>query len=140
MGEKPTLIDSSGEMAEEASHVSSFAPHSQDKPYEAYKPKPRVHHLKIRRPGQGKISPAYRDLLHVSSDDAGTCFELVFRYLMVRVRGKNLGEVIDAIENHGCDFILEFHASIWKRPETGKPVIEKVEILGKEQDEGKEAA
>ncbi len=123
-------------MAEEDSYASSLTPDPQDKLYKAHGPKVRPFHLKIRRPGKGKESPSYRDLLHVRSDDTETHFEVIFRHLIVRIRGKNLGEVINAIENHVCDFILQYHDSLWPPPEPGKPVIEKIEILLPEPDKG----
>lgn len=132
------MIDSPGEMAEEDSHAS--APDPQDKLYKAHGPKVRPFHLKICRPGKGKESPSYHDLLHVRSNDAETHFEVIFRHLIIRVSGKNLGEVINAIENHVCDFIQEYHASLWPQPETGKAIIKKIEIPLEEPDKPDKAA
>jgi hypothetical protein len=54
-------------------------------------------------------APAYSYLLDVSYDRrAYTSVLLVFSFMLVRIRGKNLRPIIEALKLHTCEFIAEF--------------------------------
>jgi len=121
--------------ARETLTVYSPASRVQRDSYEAYRKRARPPHLKIRLAG-GRRAPAYHHLLDIASNEAATELELVYRFLIVRIHGKNMGVIIDAIENHACDFIQEFNPLIFARPAPDAPIIEAIRFPADEQDSG----
>lgn len=104
--------------------------------YVAFDAKDMVARLKIRRATEPTRSPGYAYLLDVVYDGPfGTSFTLVFTFLMVFVRGRNLQPVIAALEMNTADFIQEFDASKWQKPTDEKaPFIESIKVVT--QDSG----
>jgi hypothetical protein len=102
--------------------------------YVAFDAKDKVDRLKIRRANDPTRSPGYAYLLDVVYDGSyGTNFVLVFTFLMVLVRGKNLQPVILALEMGTADFIQEFDADRWQKPKDEKaPFIESIEVVVQE--------
>jgi hypothetical protein len=102
--------------------------------YVAFEARDRVDRLKIRRANDPTRSPGYSYLLDVVYDgEFGTNFVLVYTYMMVLVRGKNLQPVITALEMSTANFIQEFDPDKWKKPADAKaPVIESIEVVVQE--------
>jgi hypothetical protein len=102
--------------------------------YFAFDAKDQVDRLKIRRSNDPTRSPGYAYLLDVVYDGQfGTQFILVFTFMMVFVRGRNLQPVITAIEMNTADFIQEFDPSKWQTPKDDKaPIIESIKVVTQE--------
>src|ERR1039458_492690 len=74
--------------------------------YAAFEAKDRVERLKIRRANGPTRSPGYAYLLEVVYDGSyGSNFVLVYTFLMVLVRGRNLQPVILALEMGTAELI-----------------------------------
>lgn len=103
--------------------------------YVAFDCKDKVDRLKIRRANDPTRSPGYVYLLDVVYDDKfGTNFVLVFTFLMVLVRGRNLQGLISALEMGTADFIQEFDADRWKKPtDAATPFIESIQVVVQEK-------
>lgn len=102
--------------------------------YAAFGAKDKVLRLRIRRALAPTRSPGYTYLLDVVYDGSyGTNFVLVFTFLMVLVRGRNLQPVVSALENGMADFIQEFDSDRWQKPgDDSAPVIESIEVVVQE--------
>ena len=102
--------------------------------YVAFGAKDKVDRLKIRRANDPTRAPGYAYLLDVVYDGPyGTNFVLVYTFLMVLVRGRNLQAVVTALETGAADFIQEFDAGRWKMPvDTAAPFIESIKVIVKE--------
>lgn len=102
--------------------------------YVAFDAKDKVERLRIRRAMAPTRAPGYAYLLDVVYDGPyGTNFVLVYTFLMVLVRGKNLQPVIAALEGGMADFIQEFDPDRWARPaDPAAPVIESIEVVVQE--------
>jgi hypothetical protein len=114
-----------------ASMADATAPPKGGDEYAAFDARDRVDRLKIRRANAPTRSPGYAYLLDVVYDGAyGTNFVLVYTFLMVLVRGRNLQPVIMALEMGTAEFIQEFDADRWQEPKDGKlPFIESIEVV-----------
>jgi len=98
--------------------------------YVAYAGKDRVERLRIRRALAPTRAPRYLHLQDMSYDgDYGTNFVLVYDFMLVLVRGKNLQALISALESSAVDFIQEFHPDLWEKPADDAPFIESIEIV-----------
>lgn len=102
--------------------------------YVAFDAKDKVERLKIRRANDPARSPGYAYLLDVVSDGPyGTNFVLVYTFLMVLVRGKNLQNVVMALEMGTAEFIQEFDPDRWQKPTDERaPFIESIEVVVQE--------
>ena len=102
--------------------------------YVAFDAKDKLDRLRIRRAMAPTRSPGYAYLLDVVYDGPyGTNFVLVFTFMIVLVRGRNLQPVVAALESAMADFIQEFDADRWKVPTDPKaPFIESIEVIVKE--------
>ncbi len=102
--------------------------------YVAFDAKDKVDRLKIRRANDPTRSPGYAYLLDIVYDGPfGTNFVLVYTFLMVLVKGRNLQNVITALEMGTADFIQEFDADRWQVPaDTKAPFIESIEVVVQE--------
>lgn len=98
------------------------------KPYEGYRAQDRKpERVEIRSLQQPTHAPSYRYLLDVSFDGAyGTIINLVYSFVNVEIKGKNLQPVVYALLESRCDFIQQFDAREFVKPEDGKPVIESI--------------
>jgi hypothetical protein len=99
--------------------------------YLAFDAKDKVERLRIRRANAPTRSPGYAYLLDIAYDGSyGTNFALVYTFLLVLVRGRNLQGLITALENGMADFIQEFDADRWAKPTDPKAAfIESVEVV-----------
>ena len=102
--------------------------------YVAFDGKDKVSRLRIRRAMAPTRSPGYAYLMDVVYDGGyGTNFVLVYTFLMVLVRGKNLQALIYALENGMADFIQEFDSERWAKPaDANAAFIESIEIVVQE--------
>ncbi len=102
--------------------------------YVAFGAKDRVERLKIYRTMAPTRSPGYVYLLDVVYDGSfGTNFVLVYTFLMVLVRGKNLQSVVMALETGTADFIQEFDPERWAKPKDEKAaIIDSIEVVVQE--------
>ena len=72
----------------------------------------------------------YPFLLRVLEDGVyGESMALVFTFMGVLIRGRNLKPIIEAIDAETCEFIQEYDADRWPRPTDEKaPFIESIQI------------
>ena len=98
--------------------------------YMAFDAKDKVARLKIRRANDPTRSPGYNYLLDIVYDGPfGTNFVLVFTFMMVFVRGRNLQNLVMALETGTADFIQEFDSDRWQVPKDAKaPFIESIVV------------
>ncbi len=103
------------------------------KPYEAFDGKDRVERLQIKRVMGATHAPSYNYLLNISYDgEYGTNFVLTYSFaLMVQARGRNLQNVVGAIEKGYCKFIQQFDPDEHAPPAEGEPVIEVLDVVVK---------
>ena len=89
--------------------------------------------FRIYRPLAPTHSPRYYDLEDITYDGHfGTNFVLHFSHMNVAVRGKNLQEVVIALQEHKAEFIREYHPEIWAKPSEDAPIIQSIQIVIKE--------
>jgi len=99
--------------------------------YLAFAAKDRVERLKIKRTNDPTRAPGYAYLLDIAYDgNHGTNFVLVYTFLMVLVRGKNLQPVIMALLAGTADYIQEFDPERWQKPaDANAALIESIEVV-----------
>jgi hypothetical protein len=102
--------------------------------YVAFGTKDKVFRLRIRRAMAPTRSPGYAYLLDVVYDGSfGTNFVLVYTFLMVLVRGRNLQQLVFALESGMAEFIQEFDPDRWAKPtDETAPFIESIEVVVQE--------
>lgn len=102
--------------------------------YVAFEAKDRVERLRIRRAMAPARSPGYAYLLDVVHDGPyGTNFVLVYTFLMVLVRGRNLQAVVAALEAGTAAYLQEFDPDLWPQPPgPAAPFIESIEVVVQE--------
>jgi hypothetical protein len=59
----------------------------------------------------------------------GTELALVYSFLMVKIKGRNLQPVIAAILDNRCEFIQDFDAREFLPPDPAAPLIESIEFV-----------
>jgi hypothetical protein len=92
--------------------------------------KDRVERLRIRRVMAPTRSPRYLHLQDMAYDgNFGTNFALMFEFMIVLVRGKNLQGVLTAIESGTADFIQQYDPDLWPKPADDAPFIESIEVI-----------
>ena len=106
--------------------------------YVAFDTKDRVARLKIFKKNYPTHMLGYHYLLDVVySGQNVTQIVLVFTFLMVFIKGKNLQPIVSALELGTADFIREFDASTWPKPdESQATVIENIKTVVKENGSG----
>lgn len=111
----------------------------------------RAFHAVDRRQIRLKIRPTlapwdrvtYSYLLHMPEDDHGTYLALVFTYLTVVIKGRNLQELAEAIADERCEFIQAYNPAKWSKPkDVSAAYIERIEIqaAARERSESEEEA
>ena len=115
--------------------TSRATPTGQSDEYVAFDAKDRLDRLRIRRAMAPTRAPGYAYLLDVVYDGPyGTNFVLVFTFMVVLVRGRNLQPVVAALEGGMAEFIQEFDPDRWKAPaDPNAPFIESIEVVVKEE-------
>lgn len=99
------------------------------KRYQAFDAKDKLVSLDIRRVLGTTHAPTYAYLLNIAFDhEYFTSFVLYYAFMQVKVRGKNLKEVITAIKLRKCEFIQDFHPGEYEPPEPDEPIIESIKV------------
>jgi hypothetical protein len=98
--------------------------------YVAFAAKDKTLYLDIRLARPPYHSPRNNLLVNVAHDGPfGTNFLVTYTTVSVLVRGRNLQEVVFAIQNHMAGYIQEFDPDKWPKPINDKaPFIERIEI------------
>jgi hypothetical protein len=65
----------------------------------------------------------------VSSSDYDDAFTLLYSFMAVEVKGRNLQEVRKAVQNGRCAFIQEYHENEFSSPRKGEPIIESIKLI-----------
>lgn len=100
--------------------------------YLAFNAQDRNKYLEIKTTKGINRAPAYAYLLDVISDgERGTEISLLFSFMMIEIRGKNLQELAHALAMRGCSFIQEFSPKAFSQPEPSATIIESIEIVAK---------
>jgi hypothetical protein len=99
--------------------------------YLAFDTKDNVYRLKVRCANASTHSLCYPYLLNVIYDGLhGTNFVLIYTFIAVLVKGRNLQGVITALEMSTADFLQEYDPKRWEKPKDEKaPFIESMEIV-----------
>ncbi|WP_156025289.1 hypothetical protein [Thermogemmatispora carboxidivorans] len=100
-------------------------------PYKAYdssgKPSPYIEIRCVTQPSQAPLS---RFLMAVVfSSDFDDAFTLIYSFMAVEVKGRNLREVRLAIQQSRCEFIQEYHENEFLPPGKDAPVIESIRFI-----------
>jgi len=116
----------------EPSHEAENGPLN-PREYQAWRMAQKPPRLIIRCNDGSSQSMPYMALLRVVSNTRfSNIFVLVFNYMSVTVTGRNLGAVVDAIDDHHCRMLTQFDPQAFDMPEASAPIIEGIEV----QDEG----
>jgi len=100
--------------------------------YLAFNAQDRNKNLEIKTAKGINRAPAYAYLLDVLSDgQRGTEISLLFSFMVIDIRGKNLQEAAHALAMRGCAFIQEFDPKAFTQPEPSAAIIESIEIVVK---------
>lgn len=100
--------------------------------YLAFNVRDRTKYLEIKTTRGINRAPAYAYLLDVISDgERGTEISLLFSFMVVDIRGKNLQDVAHSLAMRGCAFIQDFDPKVFAQPEPSAAIIEAIEIVVK---------
>ena len=115
--------------AQAASHPT--ASNTGKRPYEAYDASNKLFpYLEIRCILQPSQSPQSRFFMAaIFSADFDEIFTLIYSFMAVEVRGRNLREVRRAIQKGRCEFIQEYHENEFQKPGKDAPVIESIKFI-----------
>jgi hypothetical protein len=107
------------------------------KPYEAFdstgKPSPYSEIRCVLQPSQSPQSRFF--LAAVFSADYDDAFTLLYSFMAIEVKGRNLKEVRRAIQVGRCEFIQEYNENEFLKPGKDAPVIESIRfITGEKHD------
>jgi|ERR1700722_3718117 len=109
--------------------------------YQAFDAKDKVIRLDIHRAAGPSHALPYAYLLDVIYGRRFyTKFLLVYRFLLIEVKGKNLREVILALKQHRAEYLQEYHPREFEAPEADMPFIESIDIIVKDMSEAMHAA
>lgn len=87
-------------------------------------------YMEIRCVTQPSQSPQSRFFMGaVFSSDFDEAFTLIYSFMAVEIKGKNLKDVRRAIQNSRCEFIQEYHENEFAAPGKGIPLIESIRFL-----------
>lgn len=94
----------------------------------------KVHRLQIRLASGATHSPAYSYLLDVCYDGLhGTELVLIYSFMQVKIKGKNLQSLITAIEKNDCAYLQDYNPNFFNPPKPNEAVIESIEVKMKEE-------
>lgn len=86
--------------------------------------------MEIRCVMQPSQSPQSRFFMAaVFSADYDETVTLIYSFMAVEIRGRNLKEVRRAIQNNRCEFIQEYHEREFLPPGKNEPVIESIKFI-----------
>ncbi|HEV2582629.1 MAG TPA: hypothetical protein VGT44_17355 [Ktedonobacteraceae bacterium] len=101
------------------------------KPYEAFdstgKPSPYTEIRCVLQPSQSPQSRFF--MAAVFSTDYDDAFTLLYSFVAVEVKGRNLKEMRRAIQIGRCEFIQEYNENEFLKPGKDAPVIESIQFI-----------
>lgn len=75
-------------------------------------------------------SVSYNCLLDVCYDGFhGTELTLLYNFMKINIKGKNLQTMISAIERHECSYLQDFDAKCFHPPKANEVLVEMIEIV-----------
>jgi hypothetical protein len=102
-------------------------------PYRAFagKDNQRRARLDIRRKDGMAHAVGYNFIIEITYDRRGyTAILLVLSTMLVKVKGKRLRPIVDALKLGTCEYIQEFDAEEFDPPEdAGGPVVDSIEVI-----------
>lgn len=101
--------------------------------YIAFQSKEQAKRLRFRSAARATRSPSYSYLLDVIYDgDFGTEIVLLYTFLSVILKGRNLQELAAGLEEGTIDYVQEFDPERWELPvDQSVAVIESIEVVVK---------
>ena len=122
--------------AKPAAAVASASAESRQ--YEAFNAKDnqRRGRLNIRRKGGMSHAPGYNYIIDICYDqDHYSGILLVLGTMLVKIKGRNLKPIVDALLLGTCEYIQEFRDDIFDKPDDRTaPFVEAIEIVtGREE-------
>jgi hypothetical protein len=101
--------------------------------YQAFDAKDRTKIIRIRRTNGTNHAPANTYLLDVVSDGGKNQeIAIIYSFMVVKIRGRNLHHLQLAIEKRECDFIQNYDAEIFAPPEPDEAIIDDIEVVTRE--------
>ncbi|WP_052888113.1 hypothetical protein [Thermogemmatispora carboxidivorans] len=98
--------------------------------YAAYGPGDRSQERLQIRPKKGPWhSPSYRYLIDIVYDPQGKELVLVYSALLVKIAGRNLQSLYEALFEGTCAFVQEYHPTRFTPPGRDEPIIEFLELV-----------
>lgn len=99
--------------------------------YQAFDGQDRLTRVRILRRADQSRSPRYDMLMDICYDDYwGTDCVLIWDFMIVRVVGSNLQEMVKALQLGQAAFIQEFDAQRWDKPGDPKAaIIDSIEVI-----------
>lgn len=88
-----------------------------------------VERLRILRHDDTCHAPSYRYLLDVVHLYDGDGVILVYSFIMVKVKGKNLEGLIEHLIDGDVTLIQKFDADFWVRPPVDQPIIDSIDVV-----------
>lgn len=133
-GRKRSLSDHLSRFRREPAANGTSAPTTNNtgkRPYEAYDTSNKPYqYMEIRCVTQPSQSPQSRFFMAaIFSSDYDNVFTMIYSFMAVEVRGRNLKEVRRAIQNNRCEFIQEYHENEFQKPDKNAPVIESIRFI-----------
>ncbi len=99
------------------------------KVYRAFDAQDKLVCLEIRRVLGTTHAPTYAYLLNIAFDhEFYTGFVLYYSFMQVKVRGRNLKDVITALKLRKCEYIQDFHPGEFGPPTPDEPFIESIKV------------
>jgi hypothetical protein len=110
--------------------ASAAAPPEGKAEYVAFGTKDNVSGLRIRRRDFLTYATGYNFLLVAAyDDDRGTVIMLNFSFMKVKIEGKNLQNLVHAINAKKAEFVMEFDPDRWAEPtDANAPFITSIEV------------
>jgi hypothetical protein len=84
--------------------------------------------LSARAVGLAWVHASYSFLQYVTEDAGrGRMFYIIYGFMVIEVRGRNLSPVVDAIRRDACAFIQQFDPARWPKPkDKSLPIIDSI--------------
>lgn len=109
-------------------------PQDDDGVYHAYKAVDRKQRRLLIRPVSTAWEWAtYQYLLRVVVDPTGRRLALIFSFMAITLKGRNLVQIAEAVADERCDFIQQFDGKRWQEPADQQAAfVESIEFITKE--------
>jgi len=129
------LSDPLSQFRRKPSPTSTANGASAKRTYEAHdktgKPSPYMEICCVTQASQSLQSRFF--MAAVFSADFDNAITLIYSFMAVEVRGRNLAPVRQAIQTDRCEFIQEFHPNEFTAPGKNEPVIESIRFITDEK-------